>query len=247
MRVLIYECDNAFAEILREALRARNYAVDWVDNTRHAELALANDFYDAILFGIEEQQSSLSILKDYRAAGHTSSVVAFTARHSVAQRTMAFDAGADACLERPVDIEEVTVWLRALFRRRAGQLTSIVSHGALTLDDASGEVLVDGVPIPLKSKEYAILRIFFTEPSRFFTASYLEEKIYGWGEEVKSNTVQVHVHSLRKKLGDHRIETRHGAGYRLSCSTAPHGLRTPNRLRHVGRSGEDSQQKIAAS
>ncbi|WP_277352261.1 response regulator transcription factor [Paraburkholderia aromaticivorans] len=247
MRVLIYERDNVFAKVLREALRARSYAVDWVDNARHAELALASDFYDAILFCIEGQQNSLSILKDYRAAGHTTSVVAFTARHSVAERTLAFDAGADICLEKPVDTVEVMVWLRALMRRRAGQLKSVVSHGPIMLDDAAGHVLVDGAPISLKAKEYAILRIFFTEPRRFFTASYLEEKIYGWGEEVKSNAVQVHVHSLRKKLGNHCIETRHGAGYRLSDSTAPRRLRAPNHPHLAGRAGEDSQKKMAAS
>lgn len=101
---------------------ARSYAVDWVDNARHAELALASDFYDVILFCVEGQQDSLSILKDYRAAGHTSSVVTLTARHAVAERNMAFDAGADVCLEKPVDIDEVAVWLRALMRRRAGNL-----------------------------------------------------------------------------------------------------------------------------
>ncbi|ASV96809.1 response regulator transcription factor [Paraburkholderia aromaticivorans] len=248
MRVLIYEHDNAFAEVLREALRARSYAVDRVSSSRHAALALENDIYDLILFGIDGDLGSLSILKEYRSGGSAASVVAFSSQHSVAERTLAFEAGADACLEKPVDITELTARIRALMRRRIGQLRSVVSYGTLTLDDASCSVWADDAPIALKTREYAILRIFFTEPNRFFSAAYLEEKIYGWGEEVQSNAIQVHVHSLRKKLGTQRIETRNGAGYRLVTNSADVTCRLRTRqTAAVAEHGEQGHQERVVS
>ncbi|REG48406.1 two-component system response regulator QseB [Paraburkholderia sp. BL6669N2] len=252
MRVLIYECDEALLEVLRQALRSRNYAVDCVCSGRDTELSLKTGVYDLIILGIEGQRDSLSILQAYRAAGHKTTVMAISSRGSVAERTAAFDAGADDCMAKPIDLDELQARIRALLRRRAGQLSSVSSHGALTLDDASCHTWYDGELVTLAAREYALVHIMLSEPTRFFSAAELEAKVYGWGDEVQSNTIQVHIRNLRKKLGNEFIEARYGAGYRLALAdttplTAAPDLKRGERTSRAGREEKARPAKVAKS
>jgi two-component system response regulator QseB len=128
---------------------------------------------------------------------------------------MGLDAGADDYLVKPFDLDEVAARVRALHRRSAGRANPKLEVGALSMDPAAHEVALDGVPVPLSAREFALLQALLERPGRPLSRAQLEERLYGWGEEVESNAVEVHVHALRKKLGTRWIKTLRGVGYMI--------------------------------
>lgn len=216
MRLLLVEDDQMIAEPVLGAMRREGYAIDWARDGREAQLSLANGVYDLVLLDLGLPKSDgIEVLHAYRKAGGAAPVIIVTARDAVDERVRGLDTGADDYLVKPFDLHELGARVRALLRRRTGHTQPVYTHGALKLDPASHEVMKDGVPVALQPREFALLRALIEMPSRVYTKSELEEKIYGWHQEIGSNAVEVHVHSLRRKIGAEEIVTVRGVGYRL--------------------------------
>ncbi|MGI4859295.1 MAG: response regulator [Janthinobacterium lividum] len=216
MRLLLVEDDEMIAETIAGSMRQAGYAVDWARDGRAAELSLANGVYDIVLLDLGlPRRDGLEVLRRYRGHGGGAPVIIVTARDAVKDRIDGLDAGADDYLIKPFDLNELAARIRAALRRRTGQSQPVYSHGALSLNPASHEVLKSGVPIALVPREFSLLQALIEEPTRVFRRAELEEKLYGWGQEVGSNTIEVHVHSLRRKIGAEEVMTVRGVGYRL--------------------------------
>lgn len=216
MRLLLVEDDEMIAEPVLEFVRRAGYAIDWAQDGRAAELSLGNDVYDLVLLDLGlPKKDGIGVLTSYRKAGGVAPVIILTARDAVDDRICGLDAGADDYLIKPFDLDELAARIRALLRRRTGQKQPVFTHGDLTLDPAAHEATKSGEILPLVPREFALLQALIDEPTRVFTKAVLEEKLYGWGEEVGSNTIEVHVHSLRRKIGADQIVTIRGVGYRL--------------------------------
>lgn len=216
MRLLLVEDDSMIAEPVLGAMRREGYAVDWARDGREAQLSLGNDVYDLVLLDLGlPKADGMDVLDAYRKAGGAAPVIILTARDAVDERVRGLDTGADDYLVKPFDLHELAARVRALLRRRTGQKHPIYTHGPLALDPASHELTKDGTPLALLPREFALLRALIEMPTRVFTKAELEEKIYGWHQEIGSNAVEVHVHSLRRKIGADEIVTVRGVGYRL--------------------------------
>ena len=157
--------------------------------------------------------SGLELLKALRRAGNRIPVLILTARDAVADRVAGLDAGADDYLVKPFDLEELAARIRALLRRQAGRAQPEIRLGDLSLNPATHEVRLRGQPVNLSAREFALLHAFLDRPGAVFSRAQLEEKLYGWNEEVESNTVEVYIHALRKKLGADLIKNVRGVGY----------------------------------
>jgi two-component system response regulator QseB len=216
MRVLLAEDDAMIGAAVQDRLRGQGLAVDWVRDGRAAETALAGDVYDLLLLDLGlPGREGLAVLRGLRGRGSTLPVVILTARDAVDDRVAGLDAGADDYVVKPFDLKELEARLRAVLRRRAGHASSVIEHGRLTLDLASHELRRDGVAVPVSPREFALLRALLERPGRILSRAQLEERLYGWGEEVGSNVVEVHIHSLRRKLGADLIRNVRGVGYRV--------------------------------
>ncbi len=214
MRLLVVEDDAMIGNSLRNGLRQDGYTVDWVSDGTAAELATAATAYDAILLDLGlPGRSGLELLARWRARQNPVPVLIITARDSVADRVLGLDTGADDYLVKPFDLDELSARLRALLRRRAGRATPVIENGPLTLDPASHEVRLDGNEISLSAREFGILHALMEAPGVPLSRSQLEERLYGWQEEIGSNAVEVHIHALRRKLGSDWIRNVRGVGY----------------------------------
>ncbi len=200
-------------ESVRRGLRQQGHAVDWVKDGLEAEAALAEG-YDAVLLDLGlPGKGGLDVLRDLRRRGDKVPVLILTAEDAVPDRVAGLDAGADDYLVKPFALAELAARLRALQRRGSGRAEPVIEHGGLRLDPASHEVLLDGAPVALSPREFALLHALLEHPGRPMSRTRLEERLYGWGEQVESNAVEVHVHSLRRKLGADWIKTLRGVGY----------------------------------
>jgi two-component system response regulator QseB len=216
MRVLLAEDDVMIGAAVHDRLRGRGFAVDWVRDGRTADAALADEVYDLLLLDLGlPGREGLAVLKGLRDRGSRLPVVILTARDAVDDRVAGLDAGADDYVVKPFDLKELEARLRAVLRRRAGRASSVIEHGRLSLDLASHELRRDGVPVPVSPREFALLHALLEHPGRILSRAQLEERLYGWGEEVGSNVVEVHIHSLRRKLGAELIRNVRGVGYRV--------------------------------
>jgi len=216
MRLLLAEDDAMIGAAVRDRLHGQGFAVDWVRDGRAADAALAGDVYDLLLLDLGlPGREGLAVLKALRGRGSTLPVVILTARDSVDDRVAGLDAGADDYVVKPFDLKELEARLRAVLRRRAGSASSVIEHGRLSLDLGSHELRRDGVPVPVSPREFALLHALLERPGRILSRAQLEERLYGWGEEVGSNVVEVHIHSLRRKLGSDLIRNVRGVGYRI--------------------------------
>ncbi|CAH2773459.1 MAG: Two-component system response regulator QseB [uncultured Caballeronia sp.] len=217
MRTLLVEDDRMIAKGVRKALRSDGFAVDWVQDGEAALTAVGGEPYDLMLLDLGLPKcDGLDVLKSLRAKGNALPVLIVTARDAIADRVKGLDAGADDYLVKPFDLDELGARMRALIRRHAGRGDSLVRHGALTLDPVGHQVTLEGNPIALSAREFALLEALMARPSAVLSKSQLEEKIYGWGEEIGSNTVEVYIHSLRKKFGPDLIRNVRGLGYMVS-------------------------------
>ncbi len=214
MRVLLVEDDLMIGESVRKGLIQDGFAVDWVEDGLAAEVALDAHAYDLMLLDLGlPRKSGLDVLKSIRRRGLNLPVLVATARDAVADRVEGLDAGADDYLVKPFDLDELAARIRALLRRAAGRSDPVMRHRGIELDPAARSVTRDGQSIPLSARELALLQAFMDRPGTVYSKAQLEEKLYGWGGEVESNTVEVYIHALRKKLGAEFIQNVRGVGY----------------------------------
>jgi len=162
------------------------------------------------------QKSGLAVLQSLRAQGNKIPVLITTARDAVADRVAGLDAGADDYLIKPFDLEELSARMRALLRRQSGRADSLIEVGDVVLNQATHEVSLQGQPVNLSAREFALLRAFLDRPGVVLSRAQLEEKLYGWDDSIDSNAVEVHIHALRKKLGSDFIKNVRGIGYLVS-------------------------------
>ena len=214
MRVLLVEDDAMIGEAVLDVLRAEHYAVDWVRDGAMADTALRTESYDLVLLDLGlPKRDGLEVLRALRARRSTVPVLVATARDAVGDRVAGLDAGADDYVVKPYDTDELLARVRALIRRSAGRGEPVFSHKGVTLNPATREATVDGEPVSLSAREWAVLEPLLARPGVVFSRAQLEEKLYGWKDEISSNAVEVYVHGLRKKLGSDLIQTVRGLGY----------------------------------
>jgi DNA-binding response OmpR family regulator len=216
MRILLVEDDPMIGKTLHTALQQDQYTVDWVKDGAAAKLALdtADGAYSLVLLDLGlPRKSGLEVLKEVRRGGNKVRVLIVTARDAVADRVAGLDAGADDYLVKPFSLDELGARMRALLRRDIAREDNVLRNGDIALDPAARTVMRGSVPVELSAREFALLAALLERPGTALSKSQLEERLYGWGEEVESNTVEVHVHNLRKKLGADAIRTIRGVGY----------------------------------
>ena len=219
MRLLLVEDDNMIGESLKEALTNEHYAVDWVCDGRSAELALANGVYDLLLLdlGLPKKQG-LQVLMEYRKRNGMLPVLIITAQDAMTDKVKGLDAGADDYLVKPFDLDELYARVRALLRRHTGRVQPIINYGQVSLNPASHEVFFGGNLLSLSAHEFSLLLALLDPPERVLSLAELEEKIYSWDHIISSNSIEVLIHHLRKKLGTNIIRNVRGKGYKVSIS-----------------------------
>ena len=218
MRILLVEDDALLGDGIRAGLKLADYAVDWVRDGEAARLALLDHAYQACVLDLGlPKRDGLWLLKDLRQRGNQLPVLILTARDSSADKIAGLDAGADDYLTKPFDLPELQARLRALIRRAGGAATPTLEHAGVVLEPASKRVTRDGQQIMLSAREYALLHDLLAHKTHIRTRGQLEESLYAWGEETGSNTVEVYIHHLRKKLGADFIRTIRGLGYQLGA------------------------------
>ena len=220
MRWLLVEDDRMIGAPLREALRLEGHAVAWVYDARAAQAALASERFDIVLLDLgladaDRHGDGLSVLRSLRERGDSTPVVILTARDALEDRVAGLDTGADDYLVKPFDLDELSARIRALERRQRGRASPLVEHGDRTLNPATHEVTLSGRPVNLSAREFAILQALLEHPGVPLSRAQLEDRLYGWNREVESNAVEVHIHSLRRKLGADWIRNVRGVGYRV--------------------------------
>lgn len=218
MRLLVIEDDDLLGAALQTALTRSGYAVDWIRAGADMAPAMRTHAYAAVLLDLGlPDLSGEALLKDIRRYHPSVSVLVMTARGAVHDRVSLLDIGADDYMVKPIDLDELTARLRAVARRAGATVgvANVLEHGALRLDPASFSATWFGDSVPLTSKEYWVLETFVRRKNQVLTRAQIEEALYGWGEEICSNTVEVYIHFLRRKFGSGLIHTVRGLGYRL--------------------------------
>ena len=224
MRLLLAEDDAMIGESVRRGLRQDGFAVDWVRDGRDAEIALAEGVHDLVLLDLGlPRKEGLDVLRGMRRRGDARPVLIVTARDAVADRVAGLDAGADDYVLKPFELTELAARIRALLRRHSGRSAPIVAIGDIALDPATHEVRVRGVPVALSGREFALLEALLARPGAVLSRGQLEEKLYGWNEEIGSNAVEVHLHSLRRKLPPDTIRNVRGVGWTIARGEATTG------------------------
>jgi two-component system, OmpR family, response regulator QseB len=217
MRLLLAEDDRMIGASIREGLMQDGFAVDWVQDGRAAELALAEKVHDLVVLDLGlPRTEGLDVLRAMRQRGDTRPVLIVTARDTVADRVVGLDAGADDYVVKPFELTELGARIRALLRRSAGRADPVVAFGDIELSPATREVRLRGEPVAVSAREFALLEALLARPGAVLSRAQLEEKLYGWNEEVESNAVEVHIHSLRKKLGADAIRNLRGVGWMIA-------------------------------
>jgi DNA-binding response OmpR family regulator len=216
MRVLLAEDDDLLGDGLKTGLKQEGYTVDWVKDGQSAENALLDNEFDLVVLDLGlPKKAGLDVLKQIRSSGKHLPVLILTARDSVQDRVTGLDSGADDYLVKPFDLEELCARLRVLQRRTGGRSAPLIVHGTISLDPAAHKVLLDGEPINLSMREFVLLQHLMENIGRVIPRARLEEKLYGWDAEVESNSLEVFIHHLRKKLGTDFIRTVRGVGYMI--------------------------------
>jgi DNA-binding response OmpR family regulator len=214
MRLLLVEDDHMIGETVVDVLRAENFAVDWIQDGLAAHAVLRTQDYDLLILDLSlPGKDGLEVLRGLRAARSPLPVLVATARDSVCQRIAGLDAGADDYVLKPYDLGELLARVRALLRRAAGRAEPVYEHRGVRLNPATREAGVDGRPVQLSAREWAVLEPLIARPGAVLSRAQLEEKIFGFDDAIASNAVEVYVHGLRKKLGAHLIQNVRGLGY----------------------------------
>ena len=214
MRILLVEDDEALGEGIRVALKPEGYTVDWAHDGASALHALTHeDFGLAVLDLGLPRMDGLEVLQRLRAGANAIPVLVLTARDSTADRIAGLDAGADDYLVKPFDVDELKARIRALLRRSANRAQPVLHHREVDLDPVNQQVRYRGQPVVLQRKEFLLLHELLAQPGRVLTRDRLQQALDGWGEEAESNTLEVHIHHLRRKLFPELIRTVRGVGY----------------------------------
>jgi DNA-binding response OmpR family regulator len=214
MRLLLVEDDVMIGEAVLDLLRAEGYAVDWVKDGALADEVLHEHGYDLLLLDLGLPKcDGLTVLERLRARKDRVPVLIATARDALSQRVAGLDKGADDYIIKPYEFDELLARIRALLRRSAGRAEPVYEHMGVSIDPVSREVRADGQPVTLSAREWAVLELLLARPGLVLSRKQLEDKLYGWRDEISSNTVEVYIHGLRKKLGAELIQNVRGVGY----------------------------------
>src|SRR5690554_6857888 len=216
MHVLLVEDDPLIAQGLVAGLELQGFTLDHMAHARAAEQALQLGHFDVMILDLGlPDEDGLQLLTRLRSQGKDLPVLILSARDTVLQRVAGLQAGADDYLLKPFDLRELAARLHSLQRRASGRSVNPVRHGALQYDPSTRVALLDGRPVELTRREHALLEALLRNPGRILSGEQLKNALYGISEEVESNALNVHIHHLRRKLGNRIIETVRGLGYRL--------------------------------
>lgn len=232
MRVLLVEDDDMIGRSLQQALETNGWSVDWVRDGLLAQSALADGNYACMLLDLGlPKRDGVEVLRQARARGDATPVLMLTARDGVDDRIGGLDVGADDYLVKPYEFRELLARMRAVIRRRDGSAHSVIGNDVVKLDLTTREVLVNGEASALSAREYALLHALLhallERPGAILSRDQLENRIYGWGEEVMSNAVDVLIHGMRKKLGADVIRNVRGLGWRITATTPVSSASSP--------------------
>ncbi len=214
MRILLAEDDTMLGDGLRAGLRQAGFQVDWVRDGVAAEREIGSGVYAAAVLDLGlPLKDGLEVLKALRGRKIDTPILVLTARDAVPDRVTGLDTGADDYVIKPVDLNELAARLRSLVRRALGQMQERLCWGAVALDPAARSVTCNGEAVQLSTREYDLLHALMRNTGRVLSREQLEQQMYSWGHEVESNTIEVHIHHLRRKLGPELIQTVRGVGY----------------------------------
>ncbi len=218
MRVLLVEDDAMIGEAIQGALKDASYAADWVKNGQTALSTLAGQHYDLVLLDLGlPGKDGLEVLASIRAKQNPVPLLIITARDGLEDRLRGLDGGADDYVLKPFEMAELLARMRAVLRRKGGSAQTVLSNGVVSLDPATREAVVkSGAPTQLSNREFSLLQALLVRPGAILSRSDLEDRIYGWGEEVESNAVEFLIHALRRKLGGDVIKNVRGVGWMVS-------------------------------
>ncbi|CTQ34009.1 response regulator transcription factor [Jannaschia rubra] len=216
MRILLIEDDTVLGAAVRDQITADGHTADWATRLDSAGEAVRSASFDLILLDLMLPDGrGVGFLKALRARGDVSPVIILTALDQISDRIDGLNAGADDYLVKPFDLAELSARIGAVARRYSGNPNPILTHGPLDIDLAARSIHRDGKPIQLTAREWALFEALLARPGQLLSKAQLEEKLYAFDAEVGSNTIELHVSRLRKKLGSAIIETERGMGYRL--------------------------------
>ncbi|MEO9161684.1 MAG: response regulator transcription factor [Casimicrobiaceae bacterium] len=218
MRVLLVEDDPMIGEAVQEALKDASYAVDWVKNGQTVLSTLSSQHYDLVLLDLGlPGKDGLEVLTSIRAKENAVPLLIITARDGLDDRLRGLDGGADDYVLKPFEMAELLARMRAVLRRKGGNAAPVLSNGVVSLDPATREAVVNHAPpAQLSNREFALLQALLVRPGAILSRSDLEDRIYGWGDEVESNAVEFLIHALRRKLGSEVIKNVRGVGWTVS-------------------------------
>jgi two-component system OmpR family response regulator len=216
MRVLLVEDDRMIGAAVQQALSDAAYAVDWTTDGEQALAAALAQAYDVVLLDLGlPLRDGIDVLRQLRARNAHVPILIVTARDDVEDRIAGLDLGADDYVLKPFDVQELLARMRAVVRRQGGSASPLLTNGAITLDPVTREVSFEGHGAALSGREFTLLQALLVRPGAILSRQELEERIYGWNEEIESNTVEVLIHGIRRKLGPTVIRNVRGVGWRV--------------------------------
>lgn len=220
-RILLIEDDASIADGIIQGLQSQHIMVDWFSDARLGEMAIDEGVFDAVLLDLTlPNGDGMTVLANWRKKGIDKPVLIITARDAIANRVAGLNAGADDYLVKPFALDEVVARLQALIRRSQGRSQPEISYGDVSFLPQSRQVLFHGEPVDLTVKEITVLEQMLSHPKQVHSRASLEDKVYGWQQDIESNAIEVHIHHLRKKLGNDFILTKRGIGYYLNPKLA---------------------------
>lgn len=218
MRILLVEDDLMIGKIMVQALKEDGYAVDWVRDGQTALYSFGCHMYDLVLLDLGlPGRDGIEVLRSIRAKGNSVALLIITARDTIEDRIQGLDCGADDYILKPFKMAELLARMRAVLRRKGGSASPVLTNGMVSLDPATHEACLLGkAAVRLSAREFSLMQALMVRPGAILSRSDLEERIYGWGEEIESNAVEYLIHVLRKKLGRDTIKNVRGAGWMVS-------------------------------